>query len=119
MPASRSDATVAPSARFESFLPSGPRIRPWCTYSGAVAPGDIPRRVGVVDPEQEPIAEPSVRDRGQRVADVEGTGRARRKTDAAHRRRTLPRAAAAGARKLREISLRSPLAGPGRAPYCP
>src|SRR3954464_11970438 len=38
MPASRSDATVAPSARFESFFPSSPRISPWWTNSGGVAP---------------------------------------------------------------------------------
>ena len=31
-------ATVAPSARFESFLPSSPRISPWWTNSGACAP---------------------------------------------------------------------------------
>ena len=36
MPASRSDATDAPAARFESFFPSGPRISPWWTYSGGV-----------------------------------------------------------------------------------
>src|SRR6266545_2628319 len=35
MPASRSDSTVAPSARFDSFFPSAPRMRPWCTYSDA------------------------------------------------------------------------------------
>ena len=34
MPSPRSDATVDPAARFESFLPSSPRIRPWWTYSG-------------------------------------------------------------------------------------
>ena len=38
MPASRSWATVAPSARLESFLPSSPRISPWWTNSGGVAP---------------------------------------------------------------------------------
>ena len=37
MPASRSDATVPPSARLESFLPSSPRISPWWTYSGGGA----------------------------------------------------------------------------------
>src|SRR5918992_808375 len=38
MPPSRREATVAPSARLDSFLPSGPRMRPWCTYSGGVVP---------------------------------------------------------------------------------
>jgi 3-deoxy-7-phosphoheptulonate synthase len=33
-----SDATVAPSARFASFRPSGPRMSPWCTYSGGAVP---------------------------------------------------------------------------------
>ncbi len=31
-------ATVAPGARFASLRPSGPRIRPWWTNSGGVAP---------------------------------------------------------------------------------
>ena len=29
---------IAPSARFESFFPSAPRMSPWWTYSGGVAP---------------------------------------------------------------------------------
>ena len=41
MPASRSDATVAPSARFDSFFPSAPRISPWWTYSGGSVPSAI------------------------------------------------------------------------------
>ena len=47
-------------------------------------PGDVPRRVGVVDPQQHPVAEAAVRDRAQRVADVQRPGRAGCEPDAGH-----------------------------------
>ena len=49
--------------------------------------GDVARGIGVVDPQQHPVAEPAVRDRAQRVAEVERARRARRKADSdGHRR---------------------------------
>ena len=47
--------------------------------------GDVARGIGVVDPEQHPVAKPPVRDRAQRVADVKRARRARRKADSDHR----------------------------------
>ena len=45
-PASRSDATVAPSARFESFFPSAPTTSPWwITSGGCDAERAVQRRV--------------------------------------------------------------------------
>ena len=42
---------------------------------------DVARRIGVVDAQEHPVAEPPVRDRAERVADVERARRARRKAD--------------------------------------
>src|SRR6266545_1981281 len=148
MPASRSDATVAPGARFASFLPSSPRMSPWCRNSGGAAPSasnslrwrfsfgrwskprtmcvipksassttlalpdraffprqpqpleiaddllltawNVPLRIRVVDPEQHPVAQPSVRDGAERVPDVKRAGGAGSEADAGHGER-LPR----------------------------
>ena len=49
-----------------------------------LAPGQVPGEVGVVDAQQHPVAEPPVRDRAERVADVQRAGRARREADACH-----------------------------------
>ena len=49
-----------------------------------LAAGDVPRRVGVVDPQQQVVAEAAVRDGAQRVADVQCPGRAGREPDASH-----------------------------------
>jgi len=46
--------------------------------------GDVARRVGVVDPQQHPVAERAVRDGAQGVADVEGTRGARSESDSFH-----------------------------------
>ena len=45
---------------------------------------DVARGIGVVDPQQEPVAEAAVRDGAQRVADVERPGRARSEPHAHH-----------------------------------
>ena len=45
---------------------------------------DIACGIGVVDAQEHPVAEPPVRDRAERVADVERARRARRKTDSRH-----------------------------------
>ncbi len=42
----------------------------------------VPGRVGVVDPQQQPVAEAAVGDRRQRVPDVQRAGRARREANA-------------------------------------
>ena len=49
-----------------------------------LAAGHVARRVGVVDPQQQPVAEAAVRHRAQRVADVQRPGRARSEADAHH-----------------------------------
>ena len=49
-----------------------------------LAAGHVPRRVGVVDAQQQPVAEPAVRDRAERVADVQRARRARREPDPCH-----------------------------------
>jgi len=46
-----------------------------------LAAGDVTRGIRVVDAEQHPVAEPPVGDGAQGVADMERSGRARRKTD--------------------------------------
>ena len=54
-----------------------------------LAPGDVSLWVGVVDTKQHPVSERAVRDGAQRVADVEGAGRAWSKTDVLHLRPSL------------------------------
>ena len=49
-----------------------------------LAARDVPRRVGVVDPQQQVVAEAAVRDGAQRVADVQRPGRAGCEPDAGH-----------------------------------
>ena len=49
-----------------------------------LASGDVPARIGVVDPEQHRVAESAVRDRAERVADVERAGGARREPRLRH-----------------------------------
>ena len=49
-----------------------------------LAARNVPRRVGVVDPQQQVVAEAAVGDGAQRVADVERSGRAGREPDASH-----------------------------------
>src|SRR6188472_3310367 len=51
--------------------------------------GDVPRRIGVVDPQQHPVAQLPIRDGAEGVADVERTGRARSKTHSFHLRASL------------------------------
>ena len=46
---------------------------------------DVARGIGVVDPEQHPLAEVARRDRAECVADVQRAGRAGREADARHR----------------------------------
>ncbi len=46
-----------------------------------LAARDVARSVGVVDPQQHPVAQPAVSDRAQGIAEVERARRARRKTD--------------------------------------
>ena len=49
-----------------------------------LAARDVARGIGVVDAEKHPVAEPPVRDRAERVADVERARRARSEADANH-----------------------------------
>ena len=49
-----------------------------------LAAGHVPRRVGVVDPQQQPVAERAVRDGAERVADVQRPGRAGREAGPDH-----------------------------------
>ena len=49
-----------------------------------LAPGQVAREVGVVDPQEHPVAEPPVRNCAHRVADVQRPGRAGGKTHADH-----------------------------------
>ena len=46
--------------------------------------GHVARRVGVVDPEQQPVAEAAVGDRAERVPDVQRAGRAGSEADLLH-----------------------------------
>ncbi len=48
------------------------------------AAGDVALRIGVVDPQQQPVAEIPVGDRAEGVSDVEGAGRARCEADPIH-----------------------------------
>ena len=48
-------------------------------------PGTLRARVGVVDPQQHPVAEPPIRDGAQRVAEMERARGARREADSRHR----------------------------------
>ena len=56
---------------------------------GLLAAGNVPSGVGVVDPEQHPVAEATVRDGAERVAHVERAGGRGRETHAHWHRRTL------------------------------
>ena len=49
-----------------------------------LAAGHVPGRIGVVDPQQQPVAERAVRDGAERVPDVERAGRAGREANAFH-----------------------------------
>ena len=49
----------------------------------------VARRIGVVDPQQHPVAEAAVGDRAERVADVERARRARSEAHPLHRAASL------------------------------
>src|SRR5581483_3984591 len=73
-----------------------------------LAAGDVPRGVRVVDPQQQPVAEPPVGDGAQRVADVQRPGRARGEPDADHQ-------SAAATSSNRSTYCREPRPGTRRA----
>src|SRR5581483_8838792 len=70
-----------------------------------LAAGHVAGRVGVVDPQQEPVAEAAVRDGGEGVADVQRPGRARRETDAHGRSGRLARHAFGSLSDTRAVSV--------------
>ena len=67
-------------------------------------------RVGVVDPEQQPVAERAVGDGAERVAHVQRAGRARGEPDARHEPRSAPSHSASGgsASSTRDVSPHAP-----------
>ena len=88
MPSSRRSAIDAAPCRFDSFAPSGPRIRPWWRYSGGSAPSALAiaswsgvvrkvilaadhvrdSEIDVVDHGREVIGRPAVRAKERRPA---------------------------------------------------
>ena len=54
-----------------------------------LAAGHVPLRVGVVDPQQHPVADPAVGDGAECVTDVQGAGRARCEANSLHLRSSL------------------------------
>ncbi len=77
---------VAPCAlalAHRAFVPVDPEPAQ-VVEDSALAAGDVALRIGVVDPQQQPVAEAAVRNGAQRVADVQRAGGARSEADARH-----------------------------------
>ena len=70
-------------------LPHGPLVpgdpEPFQVLQDRVLPTrNVPRRIGVVDPKEHPLAQVPIRDRAERVAEMERPRRTRREADSGH-----------------------------------